>query len=238
MRDEDFVMGYVTGYNDGAQSGGGGSGGLDDYPIFQNKKFRVGDSDFYFMVGDINTGFYDRIIKFDEYTRRNSDGEIILRKHDLNCMSYEAALYVIVEKNGKRFLAVNIASISRKYKTKVYNADTGIDVIGSTVHYLDSVSINKKGNYNSYGKYWSWAYNLDYEYHYVTEDSSGYYHVSQSSDIKRVIQGIEFQEDGSTIKRLPSEIMRSGCEITCYDESNYMELMDLMITLPDIIEEV
>lgn len=237
MRDEDFVMGYAVGFNDGAQSGGSG-GGLDDYPVFQNKKFRVGDSNFYFMVGDINTGFYDHIISFDEYTRRNSDGEIILRKHDLNCMSYDAALCVIVEKNGKRFLAVNISSISRKYKTKTYNADIGIDKIGSTVHYLDSVSFIKRGNYSNYAKYWYWAYDLNYEYHYITEDSSGYYSESQSSDSRCVIQGIEFEEDGSTIRRLPRGIMRSGCEITCYDESSYMELMDLMITLPDIIEEV
>ena len=55
MVDEDFVMGYAVGYNDGVGSGSSGVS-LDDYPVFP-KKFRFGDSDFYFMVGDINTGF-------------------------------------------------------------------------------------------------------------------------------------------------------------------------------------
>lgn len=53
MVDEDFVMGYVTGYNDGAQSGGGGSGGLDDMTFI--KKYQLVGTDW--SIG-LNADYY------------------------------------------------------------------------------------------------------------------------------------------------------------------------------------
>lgn len=232
MVDEDFILGYVIGYNDSTVSGGG----LDDYPVFQNKKFRVGNSDFYLMVGDINSGFYDRVSRFDEYTRRNSEGKIILRKYDPDCVMHEAALYLIAEKNGKRFLAVNIASISRRYKSKSYNAATDTDGVSSTTYYLDTVSFSKSSSHYSSG-YYSWSYFVNYDYHYVSEYPSGDPYVGYSSNYALAIQNIEIDDDGSTIRGLPSGFQRSGCEIVCNDEDSYMELLDLLMTLPDITEE-
>ena len=60
MNDEDFVMGYAVGYNDGAQSGGGGSGGIIinegtsiyDVPIIQN--YNLIGTDFGFATFDLN----------------------------------------------------------------------------------------------------------------------------------------------------------------------------------------
>ena len=99
MNDEDFVLGYVTGYNDGAQSGGGGSGvSLDDYPVFP-KKFRFGDSDFYFLVGDINTGFYDSLLD----TRYDSTAGT----YNFKNTTWYRCLCVILCKGEKRFAVFN-----------------------------------------------------------------------------------------------------------------------------------
>ena len=234
MVDEDFVMGYAVGYNDGVSSGGSG-GGLDDYPIFQNKKFRVGDSDFYFMVGDINSGFFDRLLSFDEYIQRNSDGKIVLMKYDADCVEHDAALFLIAEKSGKRFLAVNLTSMLRRYKSKSYDVATGIDSITTTTYYLDSVSFKKSSSHSSYG-YQSWKYDLYYDYHYVVEYPNGNSYIGNSSSSTYVIQGIDINDDGS-VSSLPWGFHRNGCEIVCNDENSYMELLDLMMTHPDIAEE-
>ena len=60
MNDEDFVMGYAVGYNDGVGSGGGGSGGIIinegtsiyDVPIIQN--YNLIGTDFGFATFDLN----------------------------------------------------------------------------------------------------------------------------------------------------------------------------------------
>ena len=60
MVDEDFVMGYVTGYNDGVGSGGGGSGSVIiidgatvyDVPILHN--YSISGTDYGFATFDVN----------------------------------------------------------------------------------------------------------------------------------------------------------------------------------------
>lgn len=55
MNDEDFVLGYVTGYNDGAQSGGGGSGGeYSDIVIYRQYDF--GSSGYGIAIPDFTKG--------------------------------------------------------------------------------------------------------------------------------------------------------------------------------------
>ena len=55
MNDEDFVLGYVTGYNDGAQSGGGGSGGeYSDIVIYRQYDF--GGSGYGIAIPDFTKG--------------------------------------------------------------------------------------------------------------------------------------------------------------------------------------
>ena len=53
MVDEDFVMGYAVGYNDGVSSGGGGSGGLDDMTFI--KKYQLVGTDW--SIG-LNADYY------------------------------------------------------------------------------------------------------------------------------------------------------------------------------------
>lgn len=55
MVDEDFVLGYVTGYNDGTQSGGGGSGGeYSDIVIYRQYDF--GSSGYGIAIPDFTKG--------------------------------------------------------------------------------------------------------------------------------------------------------------------------------------
>ena len=53
MVDEDFVMGYAVGFNDGVGSGGGGSGGLDDMTFI--KKYQLVGTDW--SIG-LNADYY------------------------------------------------------------------------------------------------------------------------------------------------------------------------------------
>ena len=55
MVDEDFVMGYVTGYNDGVQSGGGG-GKFDNIPLL--KKYSFAGTDYGIGVVDVNNEMF------------------------------------------------------------------------------------------------------------------------------------------------------------------------------------
>ena len=52
MNDEDFVLGYATGYNDGKASGGGSGGSTVDVPILHNYSFT--GTDFGIAVIDVN----------------------------------------------------------------------------------------------------------------------------------------------------------------------------------------
>ena len=60
MNDEDFVLGYAVGYNDGVGSGGGGSGGVIikdgatvyDVPILHN--YSISGTDYGFATFDVN----------------------------------------------------------------------------------------------------------------------------------------------------------------------------------------
>ena len=55
MVDEDFVMGYAVGYNDGVCSGGGGSGGSGLYgDVVIAKRYRFGDSGYGIATIDFN----------------------------------------------------------------------------------------------------------------------------------------------------------------------------------------
>ena len=50
-------------------------------------------------------------------------------------------------------------------------------------------------------------------------------------------QNLSFNEDG-TVKKAPSDWVHYTHTFKCLNEGYYAELMDLMLTVPDIIEEV
>lgn len=62
MKEKDFVMGYVCGYNDGADSGGG-SGVLDFNNIPLLKKYRMVGTDYYIGISNpnVNCSITDKI---------------------------------------------------------------------------------------------------------------------------------------------------------------------------------
>ena len=61
MNDEDFVLGYVTGYNDGVGSGSGG-GKFDNIPLL--KKYSFAGTDYGIGVVDVNNEMFDVAYNF------------------------------------------------------------------------------------------------------------------------------------------------------------------------------
>ena len=221
MVDEDFVMGYVTGYNDGVGSGGGGSGGsLDDYPVFP-KKFRFGDSDFYFMVGDINTGFYDSLgdVRYDTEAGAYS----------FNNAFWYRSICVILCKGDERFAAFytdgDTLTITRSPSSGGYAA----------TWYLDDVSCAKVAPSSSTGE---WYYILTYDCHCDNVKFDGTLDSTYTQTFTKLLyNGLYFNDDG-TVERAPSRFPYYTRSFRCLNNGYYAELMNLMLTVPDIIEEV
>ena len=222
MVDEDFVMGYCVGYNDGAQSGGGSGVSLDDYPVFP-KKFRFGDSDFYFMVGDINTGFYDSLLD----TRYDSTAGT----YNFKNTTWYRCLCVILCKGEERFAVFNANGNTPTINT--YPA--GDDVLQTTTYYMDDVSCEKIVPSSTTGQ---WMYQLSCECHYDSVYSDGRPGSTGTSTLtNRLYDGLYFNADG-TVKSAPNTWVHYTQTMKCLNNGYYAELMNLMLTLPDIIEEV
>lgn len=223
MRDEDFVMGYAVGYNDGVGSGGGGSGvSLDDYPVF-SKRFKFGDSDFSFLIGDINTGFYDALntVNYDKtagaYTLKNA--------------YWYRHLCIILCRGNERFAVFKLACNTPTINTN----PRGTDVYQTTTYYLDDISCTKIAPSSSTGE---WRYNMTFECHYDQIYSDGSYSYTGTITFTGdVYSGLYFNSDG-TVNRAPNTMMYNGGDMHCFNDGYYAELMDLMLTLPDIVEEV
>lgn len=65
MVDEDFVMGYAVGFNDGVQSGGGG-GKFDNIPLL--KKYSFAGTDYGIGVVDVNNEMFDVAYNVTNYS--------------------------------------------------------------------------------------------------------------------------------------------------------------------------
>lgn len=221
MRDEDFVLGYVTGYNDGV--GSGGSGGLDDYPVFP-KRFRLGDSDFSFLVGDINTGFYDSL----ESIGYNSTAGAYSFKN----ATWYRCLCVILCKGEERFAAFNLSGSTPTIHTSIVGAG---GVYSTTTYYIDSVSCAKVAPSSSTGQ---WRYSLACPCHYDQINSDGSYSYTGTTTFTNdIYRGLYFNADG-TVKTAPVDWACAAWTVRILNDGYYAELMDLMLTLPEIIEEV
>lgn len=221
MNDEDFVMGYAVGFNDGAQSGGSGVS-LDDYPVFP-KKFRFGDSDFYFLVGDINTGFYDSLIG----TWYNSTAGT----YDFKNSHWYRCLCVILCKGEKRFAVFNANGNTPTINT--YPA--GDDVLQTTTYYMDDVFCEKIVPSSTTGQ---WVYQLSCECHYDSVYSDGRPGSTGTNTLTNYLyQDLYFNADG-TVKSAPNSWVHYTQTMKCFNDGYYAELMNLMLTVPDIIEEV
>lgn len=225
MVDEDFTLGYCVGYNDGVSSGGGGSGGsLDDYPVFP-KKFRFGDSDFYFLVGDINTGFYDSLesIRYDSTAGAYS----------FNNATWYRCLCIILCKGEERFAVFNLSGSSPTIHTSPVTGKDG--VYSTTTYYIDSVSCAKVTPSSSTGQ---WRYNLTCNSHYDVINSDGSYSYTGTTTFSNdIYRGLYFNADG-TVKSTPNQWVCYTQTFRCLNDGYYAELMNLMLTVPDIIEEV
>ena len=222
MNDEDFVMGYAVGYNDGVGSGSSGVS-LDDYPVFP-KKFRFGDSDFYFMVGDINTGFYDSLLD----TRYDSTSGT----YNFKNTTWYRCLCVILCKGEERFAVFNAnGSTPMKYTSPVGNDGAYY----TSTYYLDDVSCVKNAPSSSTGQ---WTYQLMCECHYDSVYSDGRPGSTGTTTLTNYLyQDLYFNADG-TVKSAPNQWVHYTQTMKCLNDGYYAELMNLMLTLPDIIEEV
>ena len=98
MVDEDFVMGYVVGYNDGVGSGGGGSGGgiiinegtsVYDVPIIRN--YSLVGTDYGLAVFDLNECAFMNIAPNSnnrpEFYKNPITGEIVTYKYPPRTMN-------------------------------------------------------------------------------------------------------------------------------------------------------
>ena len=74
MNDEDFVMGYVTGYNDGVGSGGGGSSDEPFAEIAIEKNYLFGDSSYGIATLDFKKSHCYRQNNISSWGVRDSDG--------------------------------------------------------------------------------------------------------------------------------------------------------------------
>ena len=221
MVDEDFVMGYAVGFNDGVGSGGSGVS-LDDYPVFP-KKFRFGDSDFYFLVGNINTGFYDALnaVNYDKtggaYTLKNA---IWFRNW---C--------IILCKGNERFGAFRLPCDTPTTSRYPISAEH----YSETTYYLDDVSCTKITPSSETGE---WRYNMSFECHYNQIYSDGSYsYTGTNTFMGDVYRDLYLNADG-TVNRAPSNFIYNEGTFHCFNDGYYAELMNLMLTVPDIIEEV
>ena len=221
MNDEDFVMGYAVGFNDGVGSGGGSGVSLDDYPVFP-KKFRFGDSDFYFLVGDINTGFYDSLID----TRYNSTAGT----YDLKNSAWYRCLCVILCKGKERFAVFNANG-----NTPTISSYSMGDVVYTTTYYMDDISCEKIVPSSSTEQ---WMYQLSCECHYDGVYSDGRPGSTGTNTLTNYLyQDLYFNADG-TVKSAPNSWVHYTQTMRVLNDGYYAELMNLMLTLPDIIEEV
>ena len=222
MNDEDFVMGYAVGYNDGVGSGGSGVS-LDDYPVFP-KKFRFGDSDFYFMVGDINTGFYDTL----ESVRYDSKAGAYSFKN----ANWYRCLCVILCKGNERFAVFNAnGNTPTKYTSPVGNDGAYY----TSTYYLDDVSCVKNAPSSSTGQ---WTYQLMCECHYDSVYSDGRPGSTGKNTLSNYLyRGLYFNADG-TVKDAPTQWVCYTQTFRCFNDGYFKELMNLMLTVPNIVEEV
>ena len=221
MNDEDFVMGYAVGFNDGV--GSGGSGGLDDYPVFP-KRFRLGDSDFSFLVGDINTGFYDSLESMG-YNRTAG-------AYSFKNATWYRCWCLILCKGEERFAAFILSGDTPTRYTSMRETD-GAYI--TNTYYIDSVSCAKVAPSSSTGQ---WRYSLVCPCHYdqITSDGS-YSYTGTTTFTNDIYNGLYFNTDG-TVKTAPASWVYSAWTVRIKNDGYYAELMDLMLTLPEIIEEV
>ena len=222
MNDEDFVMGYAVGFNDGVSSGGGSGVSLDDYPVFP-KKFRFGDSDFYFLVGDINTGFYDSL---EAVIYDSTAGA-----YNLKNATWYRCLCVILCKGDERFAVFSLGGDTpTKY---IYPMSDGVAY--ATTYYFDNISCVKNTPSSSTGQ---WTYQLSFECHYDSVYSDGRPGSTGTSTFTdRLYDGLYFNADG-TVQSAPRNWAYLSKTMRVLNEGYYAELMNLMLTVPDINEEV
>ncbi len=113
MRDEDFVMGYVTGFNDGAQSGGGGSGGLDDMTFI--KKYQLVGTDW--SIG-LNADYYTAEECLTVYSTSSTGIPVPLNESYIAPypLQTNCEILFVVLKNNKIVGVVPINKYTRYYK--------------------------------------------------------------------------------------------------------------------------
>lgn len=128
MNDEDFVLGYVTGYNDGVGSGSGG--GLDDMTFL--KKYRLIGTEW--SIG-LNDGYYKTEEAFVVYSESADVGlnENSFSPYPLNT---NCELLFVILKNNSVVGIVPLTKYTRYYKAMRRGSDGVWDL-----SYCDEIKI-------------------------------------------------------------------------------------------------
>lgn len=227
MNNKDFMKGYVVGYNDGVSESGGGNTRLNSFPV-TNQKFKIGNSDFSILFGDINTGFYDALNDIGiDYNTKEYDTKGGAR--------WSRPFWIILCKNNVRFGAFQTGGDTAIiFNRKHILSDTTFRY-ETTTDYLDTITIEKKSPSSPTGE---WIYRAVCKCHYITTYSDGtppdkpY----EREYVTSFYKGLYFNSDGS-IHDKPTGFADRTDTFTCENTEWFKELMNIMLTLPDIKEE-
>lgn len=244
MVDEDFVMGYCVGYNDGVGSGGG-SEWLDQIPVISHR-WKLGNTGFTILLSDFNSDFFDFIPNLFTHNLYDSSGNKMGEEYHPDDYYKTTDLWIVVEKNGKRFLAATNGYDQQKFsKNRSFNKTKNRYVAYNSKYIAnDDVNISSHKKLNSAGTqstYSSTGYiSLDYETWYDNTDDGEHKYFNSYTKISFNLASVTLDAASGEILNYPKSVfgdaIYNGC--VCTDMAAYAELMTAFLSCPDIIEEV
>lgn len=226
MVDEDFVMGYVLGYNDA----GGGSGSKTEHPIFQNKRWQFGDSGYYVALSDLNDPRYDVInnICFKKSLYTDADSGIYSDYGRIYRQGYH-----VFYKGNNIIGAVPQGSYSNTGVS--YSVDSSGELTQSTVYTLTGLTADRTERISGNRTY------VEYKFHAASSYKTTYYTGSDPYETAVTEDAMIYQSEfypASGQSRAASQVYTSGYGGSWVSAAAYAELLEVLSKFPELIEEV
>ena len=226
MRDEDFTLGYVCGYNDA----GGGSDSKMEYPILQNKRWQFGDSGFYVALSDLNNPKYNVINYICETKNLYTDADTDIYA---NYGRIYRQGYHVFYKGNVIIGAVPQGSYGNTGMS--YNVDSNGDLVSSSIYTLTGLSADKTESVSGS------ATSVAYKFHTVGRYKTIYYmgldpYETTYSENGMIYQSAYYPSSGQ--KRAERQVYTSGYGGSWISTAAYSELLEVLSKFPDLIEEV
>lgn len=226
MVDEDFVLGYVCGYNDA----GGGSGSKTEYPIFQNRRWQFGDSGFYVALSDLNNPKYNVINDICKTKSLYTDADSGIYANYGRI--YRQGYHVFYKGND----VIGAVPQSSYGSTGVsYNVNSNGELTQSTVYTLAELSANKTERISGNRTY------VEYKFHAVTQYKTTYYTGTDPYENTQTEDAMIYQSEmyaSTGQKRAATQVYTSGYGGSWISMAAYSELLEVLSKFPDLMEEV